>query len=256
MLLFADFFPVETTWNHIQAAQILMETYGIPLRYYVDSLRIFRFIQGRDSVWRKHFLQTDEADPQWKRTMQVLGVEVIHALSPQAKGKIERPYGWMQPALRPTGQGTASYAPAPWRGSTTSREAGPSYEKNLTVTTTTRSTPARMTGAGSTTREIPSIRFARARKEGNSLFRPFALPKPYTSPKDVFCLRERRIVDAYRRISIFAHQIDVPKALPHEELELHLVPNEDRGIMDIRIWFRNQMLQSTTLPLEEIHVHF
>jgi len=97
MLLFADFFPVETTWNHIQAAQILMETYGIPLRYYVDSLRIFRFIQGRDSVWRKHFLQTDEADPQWKRTMQVLGVEVIHALSPQAKGKIERPYGWMQP---------------------------------------------------------------------------------------------------------------------------------------------------------------
>jgi hypothetical protein len=120
-----------------------------------------------------------------------------------------------------------------------------------------------VTGAGSTTGEIPSIRFARAREEGNSLFRPFALPKPYTSPKDVFpglarvgCLRERRIVDAYRRISIFAHQIDVPKALPHEELELHLVPNEDHRIMDIRIWFRNQMLQSTTLPLKGIHVHF
>jgi len=32
-LLFADFFPVETTWNHIQAARILMESYGIPLRY-------------------------------------------------------------------------------------------------------------------------------------------------------------------------------------------------------------------------------
>jgi transposase len=64
MLLFADFFPVETTWNHILAAQILMQTYGIPLRYYVDSLRIFRFVQGRDSVWRKHVLQTDEADPQ------------------------------------------------------------------------------------------------------------------------------------------------------------------------------------------------
>ncbi len=26
----------------------------------------------------------------------------------------------------------------------------------------------------------------RARKEGNSLFRPLTLPKPYTSPKDVF----------------------------------------------------------------------
>ena len=64
MLLFADFFAVETTWNHIQAAQALMHSYGIPLRYYVDSLRIFRFVQGRDSVWRKHVLQTDEVDPQ------------------------------------------------------------------------------------------------------------------------------------------------------------------------------------------------
>jgi hypothetical protein len=53
-LLFADFFPHETTWTHIQAAQALMQAYGIPLRYYVDSLRIFRFVQGRDSVWRKH----------------------------------------------------------------------------------------------------------------------------------------------------------------------------------------------------------
>ena len=36
-LLFADLFPQETTWTHIQAAQTLMESYGIPLRYYVDS---------------------------------------------------------------------------------------------------------------------------------------------------------------------------------------------------------------------------
>jgi hypothetical protein len=42
----------------------------------------------------------------------------------------------------------------------------------------------------------PSIRFAKALKEGNSLFRPFALPRPYTSSKHVFCLRERRMVNA------------------------------------------------------------
>ena len=193
-------------------------------------------------------LQTDEADPQWKRTMQVLGVEVIHALSPQAKGKIERPYGWMQPALRPTGQGTASYAPAPWRGSTTSREAGPSYEKNLTVTTTTRSTlqPGK----------FPAFDLPAPGRRATASSGPSPCPSPTPHPEMFFCLRERRIVDAYRRISIFAHQIDVPKALPHEELELHLVPNEDREFMDIRIWFRNQMIQSTTLPLEEIHVHF
>ena len=62
-----------------------MLTYGIPLRYYVDSLRVFRFVQGRDSVWRKHVRQTDKADPQWRQVMRALGVDVSYALSPQAK---------------------------------------------------------------------------------------------------------------------------------------------------------------------------
>jgi hypothetical protein len=69
-----------------------MEEYGIPLRYYVDQLRIFRFIQRRDSIWRKHILQTDDIDPQWRQMMRVAGIDVIYALSPQAKGKIERPH--------------------------------------------------------------------------------------------------------------------------------------------------------------------
>jgi len=239
MLLFADFFPVETTWNHILAAQILMQTYGIPLRYYVDSLRIFRFVQGRDSVWRKHVLQTDQADPQWKRMMQVLGVEVLHALSPQAKGKIERPYGWMQDRIVRTcalegidniGDGRAIL-----------RDELDRYNNHQ---------------VHSTTGEIPRIRFARALKEGNSLFRPFALPKPYASPKDVFCLRERRLVNAYRRISLFGREIQVPKVPLHEEVDIHLVPNEAQHILDVRIWWRNKMVLSTTIPLVGIRVHF
>jgi hypothetical protein len=54
MLLFADFFPVETTWNHIRAARPSSKPMVSPCAI-VDSLRIFRFVQGRDSVWRKHF---------------------------------------------------------------------------------------------------------------------------------------------------------------------------------------------------------
>ena len=96
LLLFADFFPGETTWAHIQATRTVIETFGLPLRYYVDSLRVFRFVQGRDSFWRKHVLQTDDVDTQWGKMMRLLGVDVIFALSPQAKGKIERPYRWMQ----------------------------------------------------------------------------------------------------------------------------------------------------------------
>lgn len=96
MLVYADFVESETSWAHIQAAQAVMKVYGVPLGYYVDNLRVFRFVQNRDSYWRKHVLGTDDVDPQWRQVMRLMGVNVIYALSPQAKGKIERPYRWLQ----------------------------------------------------------------------------------------------------------------------------------------------------------------
>ena len=239
-LLFADFFPHETTWSHIQAAQALMQGYGIPLRYYVDSLRIFRFIQGRDSVWRKHVLQTDQADPQWKQVMQILGIEVIHALSPQAKGKVERPYGWLQDRIVRTcaleNFSTLEEARA------VLREEVDRYNNHQ---------------VHSTTGQIPSIRFEDAKRQGNTLFRPFAVPKPYSSTKDVFCLREKRTLDGYRKISLFNHKIAVPKVPLREEVEIHLVPDARTGGMDVRIWWNNKMVYSAAYPLQEFPtVHF
>jgi len=105
-LLYAKFVPQETTWAHIEAVRSLVQSYGLPLAYYVDSLRVFRFVQHRDSVWRRQVLGNDEADPQWKQVMQLLGINVVYALSPQAKGKIERPFS--------AGFRIASCAPAPW----------------------------------------------------------------------------------------------------------------------------------------------
>ena len=233
-LLFADFFLQETTWTHIQAARVLMQTYSIPLRYYVDSLRVFRFVQGRDSVWRKHILQTDEVDPQWRQMMRLLGVDVSYALSPQAKGKIERPYRWLQDRIVRTS--------ALERLSTIEevravlKEEVDRYNNHQ---------------VHSTTGEIPSIRFEKARKEGNSLFRPFVLPKPYTSAKDVFCLREKRTVNGYRRISLSGHEIEVPNVPLREEVEVHLVPDIHRDALEVRIWWENRMVQSVTYPLKE-----
>jgi len=59
----------ETSWAHILALQTVVLKYGAPFLYYVDSHSIFRFVQGRDSLWRKHNTLTDEADPQWKQVM-------------------------------------------------------------------------------------------------------------------------------------------------------------------------------------------
>ena len=108
----------------------------------------------------------------------------------------------------------------------------------------------------STTGEIPSLRFTHAQAAGNTLFRPFALPQPYTSPKDVFCLRETRIVDGYQRIALFKQEIRVPNVPLREEVEVHLSPNVAKQVMDVRIWWSRKMVQSVSLPLANCPVHF
>jgi len=238
-LLFADFVPKDTTWAHIQAAQALMQAYGIPLRYYVDSLRVFRFVQGRDSFWRKHVLQTDDVDTQWGKMMRSLGVDVTYALSPQAKGKIERPYRWLQDRIVRTCALEKISAMEDVRS--VLKEEVDRYNHHQ---------------VHSTTKEIPDVRFRRAQDAGNTLFQPFSLPKPYTSVKDVFCLRETRVVNSYRRISLFNHTIEVPNVELHEEVDIHLVPNVPKQVMEIRIWWHDNMAHSVALPLNEFRVHF
>src|SRR4030042_6811129 len=98
-IFYAQLLKKETSWAHIVALETMILTHGLPFSYYVDSHSIFRFVQGRDSFWRKHHTITDEADPQWKQVLYDCNVKVIYALSPQAKGKIERPYQWLQDRL-------------------------------------------------------------------------------------------------------------------------------------------------------------
>jgi hypothetical protein len=239
LLLYADFVTQETSWAHIRAAQSLMQTYGLPLQYYVDNLRVFRFIQGRDSVWHKQVLGTDDVDPQWRQVMRLLGVDVTYALSPQAKGKIERPYRWLQDRIVRT-----------------------CALERLTSLEDVRSVLKQEVQrynfhqVHSTTGEIPSLRFENAKRSGNSLFRLFSLPQPYTSAKDIFCLRETRTVNGYSRITIFNHQIDLPPVPAHEEVELHLIPDPAKQVLEVRIWWNQRMVHSTHLPLADSRVHF
>jgi hypothetical protein len=103
----------------------------------------------------------------------------------------------------------------------------------------------------STTSEISSIRFEKARKEGNSLFRPFTLPKPYTSTKDVSCLQGTRMVKRYRKISLFNHEIAVPNIPLREHVEIHMIPYIQREALEVRIWWENRLVQSLTYSLKE-----
>ena len=73
-----------------------MQHFGIPHQYTVDYLRVFRFIQHRDSVWKNLVLGTGDVNTQWRQVLALMHTNDIYALSPQAKGKIERPYRWLQ----------------------------------------------------------------------------------------------------------------------------------------------------------------
>ena len=212
----------ETSWQHIKALQEVFLTFGVPFRYYVDSHSIFRFVQGRDSMWRRHYLQTDDVDTQWKMVLNELNVDVIYALLPQARGKIERPYQWLQDRIVRT----------------CAREKITIVEEAQKVLEE-EAERYNYHQVHSTTGEIPIIRFKRAIREKRSLFREFVIPFPYKSTKDIFCLRVKRTVDAYHKISISNIKLRVHKAPLRKEVELRIVPDDKTGIAEVRIWYKD-----------------
>jgi hypothetical protein len=239
MLLFADLVSQETSWAHIQAAQTLMQTFGIPLRFYVDNLRVFRFVQNRDQVWKKHILETDDVITQWRQMMAILKVDVSYALSPQAKGKVERPYRWLQDRI----VRTCSLEKL-------------SFIDDIRSVLQDEVQRYNTHQVHSTTGEIPRVRFEKAMRTGNSLFRPFVLPKPYTSTKDVFCLRSTRMVNGYRKISLFNELIDIPNVPLRDNVEVHLVPDISRQALEVRVWYHQKMVRSLHVPYPKNWVHF
>jgi len=222
-MLYAVLIKKETSWAHIQALQTVILRYGLPYAYYVDSHSIFRFVRGRDSLWYKHHLLTDESTPQWKQVLQDCNVKVIHSLSPQARGKIERPYGWLQDHLIRT----------------CVREDVTEIQQAQTILNQERRRYNHHQ-VHSTTQEIPYLRFQRALKEKRSLFREFKIRPPFQSVKDIFCLRIDRTVDPYRKISISNLQYKV-HADPRKQVNLRIYPlNEE--ISEIRFWCEAKLI--------------
>ncbi len=238
-MLYAVLLRKETTWAHILATQSVVLQYGLPLSYYVDSHSIFRFVQGRDSIWRKHYKLTDEADPQWKQVMNDCGIKVTYALSPQAKGKIERPYSWLQDRLVRT---------CVRENVTDIKDAQAILDQELYRYNHRQ--------IHSTTHEVPYIRFQRALEEKKSLFREFKIKPPYQSTKDIFCLRINRTIDPYRRVSINNLQLKVNNAIPREIVNLRIYPM-DNGISEIRFWCSNKLLDVQRVKNSDLNiVHF
>lgn len=224
-LLYANFVKVETAWAHIQALEAVILKYGIGLAYYVDNHSIFRFISHQDSMWQNQVKKTDEALTQWKRVLEKCNMQVWYASSPQGKGKIERPYRWLQDRII--------------------RRCARENVKNISQANIILKQELERYNerqVHSTTGEIPGIRFRSAIQEGKSCFKPFTLPSPYTSTKDIFCLHTFRKVNGYNKISWNGRLISVPIPLPQgTEIELHIIPSDNR--VEVRLWYKDEVIK-------------
>ena len=209
------------------------------MSYYVDSHSIFRFVRGRDEIHYKHHLQTDEADPQWKQVLNDCGVKVIYALSPQAKGKIERPYGWLQDHIVRTC--VRDNVTAVSQGQTVLAHEVHDYNHRR---------------VHSTTLEIPALRFQKALLEKQSLFRPFRIKPPFKSVKDIFCLRLKRTVNAYRKISLHTLELKLNSVNPDDVVNLRLYPL-NAATTELRCWRKDFLIDVRIIRNADLKgVHF
>jgi transposase len=76
------FVPVETTRGYLEALRGHVLDHGRPLAFYSDRHGIFR-VNAKDA-------QTGDGKTEFGRVAERLEIEPIHALTPQAKGRVER----------------------------------------------------------------------------------------------------------------------------------------------------------------------
>lgn len=232
-MLYAVIVPKETAWAHINAIKTVFLQYGVPLAYYSDSHSIFRFVRSRDKLHNKHYKLTDDVNPQWRQICYDCNVEIKNALSPQAKGKIERPYGWIQDHLvRLCVKENVKDVRQAQR--ILSQEVGYYNYKRI----------------HSTIKEIPNIRFQRAIKDKQSLFRDMIVKPPFKSTKDIFSYRLDRIVDLYRTISIDNIKLKI-NAAPRQRVNLRILPI-DKKIAEVRIWCHNALVDIQKIKISDL----
>lgn len=75
--------------GYFRLCRSYIETYGRPLAFYSDKFGVFRV----------NLVGQEEAQTQFGRAMEELGIELICAHSPQAKGRVERANGTLQDRL-------------------------------------------------------------------------------------------------------------------------------------------------------------
>jgi transposase len=94
--VWAHFEEAETTWGYLDLMREVISTHGVPLSLYADRHSIFHTTREPTIIE-----QLKDVVPltQFGRAMEELGITVMKAWTPQAKGRIERQWGVFQDRL-------------------------------------------------------------------------------------------------------------------------------------------------------------
>lgn len=91
--VFGCFYEYEGTFPAMDSFERYIVKYGIPMSIYLDKHTTYK------SPDRADLAEIQERLSQFERAMRELGVRVIHAHSPQAKGRVERLFKTLQDRL-------------------------------------------------------------------------------------------------------------------------------------------------------------
>jgi hypothetical protein len=94
--VFGRFYEYEGVYSAMDSLKRYVSWYGIPMSLYLDKHSTYKTTRRPDL---EEELRGHQAQTQFERACKELGIQVIHAHSPQAKGRIERAFGTLQDRL-------------------------------------------------------------------------------------------------------------------------------------------------------------
>jgi hypothetical protein len=95
-VLWAEFFPSDGTLENMAVVRAIVRKHGIPGEIYLD--RSTKYFPEEEAALAARE-RGEEALTQFGRAMKEMGIRMVKARSPQAKGRIERLFGTLQDRL-------------------------------------------------------------------------------------------------------------------------------------------------------------
>jgi hypothetical protein len=93
---YGRFYDHEGVYPAMDSLRHYIELHGLPLAIYLDKHSTYKTTRQADM---DELLKEKQAETQFERALGELGIKVIHAHSPQAKGRVERAFRTLQDRL-------------------------------------------------------------------------------------------------------------------------------------------------------------